>query len=127
MSRHEQILDRMRDTNPVPQLEVINESDLTSLTSLLDERRSVMTDLKKPVRKERHDRIPERRLWTRPIVAFGAALVLVLGVVGLVAFVLPGESGDVANQPVAPTAAPAPVPRRRRRAAATRSVVGGSW
>ena len=115
-----QILDRMRRTNPVPELELIHESDLAKLTSLVDERRSPMTDLKQPTRPPQPPEVPTEPRWRRPAWIFAAAVIVILVTIGTIALFTGGDSDlpDVGSEPTettptslpTPTTGPAPAP-----------------
>jgi hypothetical protein len=94
------VLDRARNANPVPRVDTISDELLTEVTALVDtERRELrhagsMTD-----QRPRRETLGRRSC--RPAVAFGAAFMVTLAVVGAVAVftVLDSESRDVSDDP----------------------------
>ncbi len=104
MTGHEQMLDRARRSNPVPHLETVHESDLADLDSLLNQRRSLMTDLTRmPIGTD--EKPPSKRGKLRPALVFVSTLALVLLAVGLVALLTTGGGNEFVDEPVPTTEA----------------------
>lgn len=103
MSGREHVLETVRRSNPVPRLDTMPESDLAELDSLLDQRRSLMTDLKN-VSRTVDQPSPMRRRAMRPALAFVTMLVVVLAAVGAAVVLSTGDDAPIG--PAATTAAP---------------------
>lgn len=107
MSRHQELLERMRSANPVPYPHQTNPDELDAVLSLIDERRSVVTTTPvKQIESEGRRFEPSwPRRW-RPVFALMASLVLVLAAVGIIPIILQGGDTEPAEQPVATVPAP---------------------
>ncbi|MBT8194039.1 MAG: hypothetical protein KJP22_11605 [Acidimicrobiia bacterium] len=91
MKSHEEILERMSDANPLPDIDMITDGQLAELTLEFEDRRRDAADIPGlPGVQDRVDgaaaatRRAERR-WLKPALAFVAACVLVLGTIGVLA------------------------------------------
>lgn len=100
MSRHQELLERVRSANPVPYPHQSDPDELGVVLSLIDERRSVVTTapMQQPERRGRRFEPSRPRRW-RPVVAFGASLVLVLAAVGIIPIILQGGDTEPAEAP----------------------------
>lgn len=110
MISHEDILARMGAANPATADDAAMDAEFALLTSLLDQRRSTMTDLDE--RRTESTPPPIRRPRRRAVAAFAGALIIVLGAIGVVALVRDGGTDGVAEPPsqTAPAATDAVAP-----------------
>ncbi len=99
MNTHEEILERMSGANPLPDVEMITDGQLAEMTLQVEEAR-VAGRAPSPAQ----ELVPARPRvrWLRPAVAFGVALLLAFGTIGIVSLVGGGE-GDLADEPSPPT------------------------
>lgn len=102
---HEEILERMDGANPLPDVEMITDGQLAELTVQIEEER------RRPLDQHATElvRVGESARWlVKPAVAFVAACLLALSVIGVVSLVTSGDP-DVADQsPATTTAATTP-------------------
>ncbi|NNL97127.1 MAG: hypothetical protein HKO63_02885 [Acidimicrobiia bacterium] len=94
MTRDDQILERLRAADPAPGGTRIQPDELSTIFSLLEERRGAVTT-QTPIRPQ----VPlkNERRWLRPVLAFGVALVAVVVAIGIGMFFLGG--GEDVVQP----------------------------
>jgi hypothetical protein len=103
MIRREPALKRLHSANPLPDADHVDGDELSAFVSLFEERRSQMTT--PPNTKPTRSSISPapRRSRLRPILAFGAALVLILGVIGGVVLLTEGDGTDTIGTTIATT------------------------
>ena len=109
MTRNDRILERLRAANPAPGEARIDPREISTISSLLAERRSAVTT-QTPIRP----RVPStnERRWLRPALAFGLTLVVIVIAIGMGMFLLGGGEEDVIepSQTTLPTPTTAPAP-----------------
>ena len=105
MNSHDEMLDRMREANPLPDVDMITDGQLAEMTVQVEEARRSDPALQPP---QALVPVKPRVRWLRPAVAFFAALLLALGTIGIVSLVNRGET-DMAND-LSPTTTGAPPP-----------------
>lgn len=109
MIRRDTALKRLHSANPLPDEDYVDRDELSAFISLFEERRSQMTTI--PTTKPSRSTIPPapRRSRWRPVLVFGAALILILGVVGGAFLLGGGEAEDsVASTTTVPPTTAAP-------------------
>ncbi|MEA2023160.1 MAG: hypothetical protein U9N79_02585 [Actinomycetota bacterium] len=129
---HEDILERMSNANPTPDVDMITDGQLAELAMQIEQERREATDLRDRQPAAQSQELPSgratresrfRRL--RPAIAFASALLLVLAVFGVLALVRPSQP-DVADQP-----APSPTTTVAATSATTPGTtilpVAGAW
>jgi len=113
MTLQEQILERMRATNLLPDVDGIDDAELVALRLLLEQRKRSLTEGSERFSDTKMPAPGRPRRWLRPAVAFALALVLVLAAIGVIA-VLPEPGDDVVDEPtttattIVPTTTTAP-------------------
>lgn len=112
MSRHQELLERMRSANPVPHPALTDPDELGAVFSLLTERRAAM----KAAPEKHYEQLsrklePPRHPRRQVVLVFAAAAVVVLAVVGVGSLLLQGDDTPPAAPPAstAPVITPAPV------------------
>lgn len=108
MTRDELVLERLRAADPAPNDARIDPDELSTIFSVLEERRGAVTT-QTPIRP-REQPTTERR-WLRPALAFGFAVMVVMLAVGLGVFLLGGEEDVIEpSERTLPTQTTAPAP-----------------
>ena len=106
MNSHDEMLDRMRGANPLPDVDMITDGQLAEMTLQVEEARRAgqasphvleLTPVKTRVR------------WLRPAIVFAAALLVTSAVIGVVSLTTGGEP-DVADQPSSTTSSETTAP-----------------
>ena len=105
MSRNDPVLDRLRAADPAPDIARIDPDDISTILSLLEERRDVMTT-RTPVHPPA-GRPSEQERRMRPALAFSFALVIAVMAIGLGIFLFAGGSDEDVITP-SETTVPAP-------------------
>ncbi len=103
MKSHDDILERMSEANPLPDVEMITDGQLAAMTLQVEEARRAGLTLDEP---QALDPTRPRVRWLRPAIAFGAALLVALATIGVVSLISRGGS-DLANEQT-PTTTGAP-------------------
>lgn len=125
---HEDILERMSNANPTPDVEMITDGQLAELAMQIEQERREAADLgdrqfseqSQELSSGRATRAPRLR-WLKPAIAFASALLLALLVIGVAALVRTSQP-DVADQP-----APAPATTSATTSATTIVPTAGEW
>ncbi|MCP4309170.1 MAG: hypothetical protein GY788_30715 [bacterium] len=96
MASHDDIIQRMTRSNPLPDVAMITDGQLAELTLQIEKSRCDGQTVAQP-----HELIPTRPpiRWLRPAVAFAAALLVAFAVISAVSVTTGGES-DMANQSI---------------------------
>jgi hypothetical protein len=102
MTRHEQIMDRMRTANPVRDFDEISAADLLALRSSLDSR--IATSRVKKWRRRDPTEV-DAKPWRARLVAFGVAFAAAILLIGAIAL-LPRRSSEVVDVPNVTTTTP---------------------
>jgi len=104
MNAHEEMLDRMRGANPLPDVDMINEGRLAEMTVRIEEARRADHTFPRP---QAVVPVETRVRWLRPAVAFVVALLLAAGTIGIVTLVGGGEPDLAAELSTTTTSVPA--------------------
>ncbi len=106
MTRHEEVLEYVSGSNPVPEFDPIFESDLAWITSSVEQRTRDMATTKRPAGRGRAG--PSKKQRPRAAFVFATALIIVLIVGGAATLLVMLVAGPLSQEePVATQPAPA--------------------
>lgn len=100
MLKNDDVLDRARDTNPIPRVDTISDELLMEITTLVDAERRHVADTSPDTNRNPIRRATDRRSW-RPMAAFAAAFAVTVAAVGAIALfsVSGSEPRDASDDP----------------------------
>ncbi|MEA3511252.1 MAG: hypothetical protein U9R51_07445 [Actinomycetota bacterium] len=100
MMRNDDVLDRARNTNPVPRVDTISDELLMEITTVVDGERRYGGNISSKTNQEAVRRAAGRRSW-RPTVVFAAAFAITVAALGVVALfaALSSDPHDASDDP----------------------------